>query len=286
MRAESANADIAVAQIAARQHGIVSRAQLLAAGLGRGGISRRAQSGRLHRVHRGIYAVGHLGLTHEGRWMAAVLACGEGAVLSHRAAAALWGLLAPVEGLVDVSAPSTSGRKQRSGICVHRRKSLDPPSTTSRRNIPVTTPARTIADLKRVVPASLRRRAIRQAEVLGLRTGMEQKGDRTRSELEHIFLRLCRRHRLPMPEVNVRVGPYVVDFLWRAQRVIVETDGYRFHRGRQAFEDDHERGLRLRAHGYDVLPLSYKQVTESPRHTISVVRLALLTGASASLKQE
>jgi very-short-patch-repair endonuclease len=286
MRAKGANPEMVLAEIAARQHGVVSRTQLLRAGIGEAGVSRRVQKGHLHRVHRGIYAVGHRGLSQEGRWMAAVLACGGGAVLSHRSAAELWELLDPADRWVDVSVPTMSGRKSRAGIRVYRRASLLPALTTLRKSIPVTTPAQTIADLKRVTPAALLRRAIRQAEVRGLHTGIDEKGERTRSELEYLFLRLCRRHQLPMPEVNVRIGPYEVDFLWPQQRVIVETDGYRFHRGAQAFEDDHERDLRLRAQGYDVLRLSYKQVTESPRPTISVVRLALLTGASSSFKQE
>lgn len=99
--------------------------------------------------------------------------------------------------------------------------------------------------------------------MLGLRTGLET-DDRTRSELEHLFLRLCERRGLPRPEVNVRVGSRLVDFLWRERRLIVETDGYRYHRGSAAFEDDHERDLELRALGYDVLRLTYRQLTRDP----------------------
>jgi very-short-patch-repair endonuclease len=279
MRAKGANPERALAKLAARQHGVVSRAQLLRAGIGEAGVSRRAQKGHLHRAHRGIYALGHPGLSQEGRWMAAVLACGEGAMLSHRSAAELWKLLDPVDRRVDVSVPTLSGRKARAGIRIYRRTLLLPVSTTLRKNIPVTTPAQTIADLKRVAPAALLRQAIRQAEVRGLRTGIDEEGERTRSELEHLFLQLCRRHRLPMPEVNARIEPYEVDFLWRAPRVIVETDGYRFHRGAQSFEDDHERDLALRARGYDVIRLSYRQVTERPSRAIAAVRSALRSSA-------
>ncbi|MGB7685416.1 MAG: DUF559 domain-containing protein [Solirubrobacterales bacterium] len=127
----------------------------------------------------------------------------------------------------------------------------------------MTTPAQTIADLKSTVPAAEYRRAIRQAEVRGLRTGVEG-SDRTRSELEHRFLQLCRRTRLPKPKVNVRVGSRLVDFLWPEQRLIVETDGYRYHRGSAAFEDDHARDLELRRLGYDVLRLTFRQVTKDP----------------------
>lgn len=195
--------------------------------------------------------------------MAAQMACGEGSAISHRSAAALWGLLRPSQGPIHVSVPSQSGRAKRRGICLHRRQALGAETVTRERGIPVTTPAQTIADLKSNVPAAHYRRAIRQAEMLGLPTGPEAV-DRTRSELEHLFLRLCRRARLPAPEVNVRIGRHLVDFLWRPQRLIVETDGYRYHRGRAAFEDDRARDLELRRLGYDVLRLSFRQLTQDP----------------------
>lgn len=231
MRDKPANADREVARIAAQQHGVVSMSQLRCAGLNRNAVTRRAQGGRLHSVHRGIYAVGHIALTYRGRCMAAILACGKGAAVSHRSAAALWGLLPHKPGPIHVSVPSGSGREKRKGIRVHRRQALSTALITNRYGIRVTTPAQTIADIEREVPAAELRRAIRQAEVLGLRIGFGKPSDRTRSELEHLFLDLCRRHRLPMPEVNVRIGRHLVDFLWREQRLVVETDGYRYHRG-------------------------------------------------------
>jgi len=258
---------------AAKQYGVVSRQQLYAAGLSRSGIGRRIESGQLHRVHRGVYAVGHRYLSSEGRWMAAVLACGKEAVLSYRSAAELWKLLAPASGPVEVSIPTSSGRSRRSGIRIHRRRSLALASTTHRKRIPVTTPAQTIADLKGKIPASDLRRAIRQAEVLGLQTGLRPSMP-TRSDLEDRFLRLCQRHRLPTPEVNVRVGRYEVDFLWQRQNLIVETDGYRYHRGAQAFEDDHSRDLDLRALGFDLRRFSYRQVTKHPDRVAAAVRQA------------
>jgi very-short-patch-repair endonuclease len=202
--------------------------------------------------------------------MAAVLACGRGAALSHRSAAELWGLLRPVVGPADVSISTESGRRRRRGIRVHRRRSLAGTSVTEHRGIPVTTPARTIADLRKWVPPAQHRRAIRQAEVLGLRTGIER-SEPTRSELEHLFLRLCESHRLPAPEVNVRVGPFEVDFLWRAERLIVETDGYRYHRGSQAFEDDRARDLTLRDAGLDVLHFAFRQVANEPERVAALV---------------
>ncbi|HEY2335514.1 MAG TPA: DUF559 domain-containing protein [Solirubrobacterales bacterium] len=111
--------------------------------------------------------------------------------------------------------------------------------------------------------------------MFGLPTGPEIGRDRTRSDLEHDFLRLCRRHRLPAPEVNVRIGAHLVDFLWRDRRLIVETDGYRYHRGRQAFEDDRARDLDLRARGFDVVRLSEKQVAEDPGSVAEILRGAV-----------
>jgi hypothetical protein len=275
MRAKSAKPDVAIARVAARQHGVVSREQLRAAGFSEAAISRRANGGRLHRIHRGVYAVGHRGLSLEGRWMAAVLACGEDARLSHRSAAELWQLLGPVDGPIEVTVAGWSGRKRRAGIRIHRSLTLRLEETTRRRGIPVTGPARTIADLRASVAPAQRRRAIRQAEVLGLSTGIKPPNEPTRSELEDLFLRLCAHYRLPAPEVNVRIGLYEVDFLWRTQRLIVETDGYRYHRGAQAFEDDRERDLGLRARGFDLHRFSYRQIVDKPRAVADAVKQAL-----------
>jgi very-short-patch-repair endonuclease len=284
MDGKSASPDGAVARMAARQHGVVSIRQLREAGVSDDAARARVRAGRLHRVHRGVYAVGHPRLSLEGRWMAALLACGSGeatVVLSHRAAAALWGLLPPADGAVDVSVAGSGGRRRRRGVRIHRSSTLTADQTTRRRGIPVTTPARTLADLRRAVIANGLwgsgsheevRRAIRQAEALGLPPGDENLGDRTRSELERRFLRLCRSHGLPAPEVNTRIGRFEVDFLWPDRRVIVETDGYRYHRGRVAFEDDRARDLALRALGYDVVRLTHRQLMDEPAAVASVLR--------------
>jgi very-short-patch-repair endonuclease len=274
MAEKGAPPDAKVAAIAARQHGVVSISQLRDAGLSADAVWDRSRLGRLHRVHRGVYAVGHRALGFEGRCMAAVLALGD-AVLSHRGAAALWRMLPPAAGPIDVSVASRGGRRRHRGIRVHRPRSLGDKQLTRRHRIPVTTPARTISDLRRVAAPAELRRAIRQAEVLGLTLDEEIDGDRTRSELERLFLELCRRHDLPMPEVNTRVGGLIVDFLWRDPRLIVETDGYRFHRGRAAFEDDRARDLGLRALGFEVLRLSYRQVKEEPGRVAAALRIAL-----------
>lgn len=232
--------------------------------------------------------------------MAAVLACGAGpsgrhdnvlthwgAAVSHRSAAALWELLPASNGPVDVSVPSGSGRARRRAIRLHRSLTLLPAAVTLRSGIPITTPARTISDLRRATAArgqrsiSLHelRRAIRQAEILGLPIGDDVASDRTRSDLESDFLAICSWHRLPRPEVNVRVGEDLVDFLWRRSRLIVETDSYLYHRGRAAFQDDRERDLRLRTAGFDVMRVSEKQVNEEPETVAEAVAAALRVGA-------
>jgi very-short-patch-repair endonuclease len=288
--------DEAIAEIADRQHGLITSTQLASVGLGRAAISERAGSGRLHRIHRGIYAVGHKSLSPHGRFMAAVLTCGEGAVISHISAAALWELLKPIDGPVHVSIPSTAGRARRRGIHLHRCPSLSTPRepspsptylnqeggrgrrplTTYRHNIPVTSVPRTIEDLRATsLPPRLIRRATRQAELKGYRLdGIAS--DRTRSDLETLFLDLCRRYGLPRPEVNVKLGRWTVDFLWRDPRVVVETDFWIYHRGSVAFEDDHARDLDLRQQGFTVLRFTDKQIEEEFARVAADAKRALL----------
>jgi very-short-patch-repair endonuclease len=259
-------------------------------------ISERVKKGQLHRLHRGVYAVGHRAPSWHGRWMAAVLACGESAVLSHHSAAALWELLRPIDGAIHVSTPTTSGRAARRGIHLHRCPSLSTsrepspsPSypdqeggrgrrllTTNRHNIPVTTIQRTIEDLRTSssLPPHLLRRAIRQAEHKGHHLdGVES--DRTRSDLETAFLALYRRHDIPPPEVNVKLGRWEVDFLWRQQRLVVEADFFAYHRGSISFEDDYSRDLDLRTAGYTVLRFTDTQLEEEPARIVADVVAAL-----------
>ena len=147
MRPKSAKPDLTIARIASKQHDVVSITQLLDAGLTRPGVKRRLQAGRLHHIHRGVYAVGTPALTREGRWMAAVLACGESAVLSHASAAALWSISPTCPPWAHVTVPGNGGRRQRKGIVLHRSTTLTPADVTVRRGIPVTTHARTMRDL-------------------------------------------------------------------------------------------------------------------------------------------
>lgn len=286
-----ARAELLVAEIAARQHGVASFGQLRRAGLSEVTVRRHVARGRLHRVHRGVYAVGHPALSPQGRWMAAVLAVGAGshragdsilgywgAAASHRSAACLWNLLPVGDHPADVIVKGNAGRMNRRGLRVHRSHLLTPTDVTLRLAIPVTTPARTIADLRRAasqkwrgaVPPHELRKVIRQAGVLGLPIGDQSAigdgpgDDRTRSDLELDFLQLCRRHRLPAPEVNVPIGRYLVDFLWRDRQLIVETDSYVYHRGEEAFQNDHSRDLDLKGLGYEVVRLSERQINEEP----------------------
>lgn len=207
--------------------------------------------------------------------MAAVLASGPDAALSHASAAALWGLLRPISGPVDISVPTQSGRRGRDGIRLHRCLSLDNQQVTRHRGIPVTTPARTIADLRTSVPPRLVRRATRQAEMHGFSLGTKIRTDGTRSDLERDFLQLCRRHRLPEPRVNIRIGRWTVDFLWPVERLAVETDSHRWHRGSVAFEDDHARDLDLRRRGYTVRRFTERQIREDASKVVDDLREAL-----------
>lgn len=290
-----------IAKLAAAQHGVVSHEQTAAAGLGRGALEHRVRQGRLHRVHRGVYAVGHPRLTREGRWMAAVLACGPEAWLSHASGTALWEIGAFRGGAVDVTVANRSGRRPGRGITLHRPRSLLPEEVTRHRGIPVTTVARAILDLAGVRPQADVERALEQAERLRLlelerlravllaHPGHHGHGvlsaivrrdwmadEPTRSDLERRFLRLCERGGIPRPLVNTRVGAYEVDFLWPDARLVVETDGRAFHGTRAAFERDRARDAQLMVAGYRVVRFTYRQVIEQPEAVAAVLRSLLL----------
>jgi very-short-patch-repair endonuclease len=283
--------DAFIARLAANQHGVVSVAQLELTGIHRQGRRSRLQARRLHRIHRGVYAVGHPGLSEKGWWMAAVLACGPDAVLSHTSAAALWGMLStrarssPAKSrpaVTHVTVPTRGGRATRAGIRVHRSQTLFSSEVTRRAGIPVTTPSRTLTDLRRLLPTPQFAAALRQAEFLGLPLDPALEPDRTRSELETRFLALCRRHRLPKPEVNVPVGPFIVDFLWPGRRLIVELDGYRAHAGREAFEADRARDVELKSLGYDVIRFTWRGLRTDPVGVASTIRVLLRRAARAA----
>jgi hypothetical protein len=280
MRLQSATPEEECARIAASQHGVITYEQLLAVGLTQPAIQRRVRASRLHRVYRGVYAVGHTALSSEGRWLAAVLASGKGAVLSHRSAAEHWGLLEGLSSPIHVSVPGDAGKKKRPGLLIHRSSSLGSSAVEVRNHIAVTTPARTFADLRRTEPPSVVRRAAQVASFKGLEIGNEGDESGVRSELERRFLRFCHRNGLPQPAVNVRVGPLTVDFLWPKQRVVVETDGWEAHRGRAAFEDDHSRDLILRQLGYGVLRFTWRQLETDSASVLALLRGRLGIGVS------
>lgn len=287
--------DPAIAELAWRQHGVVARAQLKALGLGPDAIDWRVKTGRLHRVHRGVYAVGHRGVTRNGQFMAGVLACGEGAALSHFSAAVLWGLIRDRGGPVHVTAPT---ERMRAGLIVHEAPLVG--ERVRRAGITVTTPARTLVDLADVAPRRMLERAIDEAEYLRLdRTGLAPKrgrrgsgiltsvlavhaagSTRTRSELEELFIALCDTHHLPRPEVNVHIEGYECDFAWREQRLIVETDGGAAHGTRRARERDPVRDADLVVAGWRVIRVTYRRLISEPAAVAEQLRRLGVPGAS------
>jgi hypothetical protein len=291
--------DRAMADLATRQHGLITRAQLLACGLQPAAIDRRVRARRLHVVHRGVYAVGHRALTQEARWLAAVLACGPLAVLSHGAAARLWGLLERWDG-IDVSVPSAAGRSGPVDVRVHRVPSLDRDDVRRRARIPVTSPVRTLVDLSPLVTRRRMERLLDEAHVLRLCTpaqvrlavrgrvgrpgmplltsildGHDVGSTLTESELEERFLDLCAQAGLSMPTVNEPGVAGRVDFTWPALRLAVETDGWRFHRTQAAVERDRAKEARLVIDGWRVLRFTWRQIVYRPASVIAALRASM-----------
>jgi Transcriptional regulator, AbiEi antitoxin/Protein of unknown function (DUF559) len=246
-----------LARLAAPQHGVVTRAQLLSAGFNAKAIAYRLRIGRLHRLHRGIYAVGHRPPSPHARAMAAVLACGPGAVLSHRSAAVLWEIVPRRQGPIDVTARSYH---QHGGIRAHRSLTLTRADITRHYGIPVTTPARTLRDLARVLPSHSLTRAVNEARIRKLVSDHGHETGPTRSHLEDLFLRFIDKYDLPRPEVNQRVAGFEVDMLWRAQRLIVEVDSRTFHL--HTFEQDRERDAHLLSEGFAVLRITKRRLRQ------------------------
>lgn len=282
--------DREVGALAGRQFGVVTRAQLLGLGLGEAAIDSRLAGGRLHRLHRDVYAVGHTVVPRKGRFLAAVLTVGNGAVLSHRSAAELWGVRRAGPGRIDVSAPPST--RWPPGLR-RRYLQLSDNETTVRDQIPVTTLTRTLFDLAGETSVEGLEAAIREAEYLHsfrvedleglLRRRPGRRGARTiracldrldagprgrrRSKLEGRFAAFLAGTTLPRPELNVLLdlGGRVVeaDCLWREQRLIVELDGGKAHRTRVAFESDRERDRHIQAAGWRVIRITWRQL-ENP----------------------
>ena len=285
-----------LAGVAGRQCGVVSISQLRGLGISKDSIRRRLASGGLHPIHQGVYAVGHPNLTEHGRFWAAVLAGGPGAVLSHHSAASLWGIAGGVE-RQHVTTPQR-GRCGGSELIVHRVRQLRESDHTLRQRIPVTTVARTLLDLgevssfvelERAAEVALRLNLLRTTALEEVyrrshgRHGLKplrqliraRATARTRSELERRFLHFCRKRGMPAPLLNVRVAGLEVDCLWPRRRVIAELDGWAFHDGRVAFERDRSRSLALEAAGYRVLRITWSQLHEKPAAVEAALRRQL-----------
>ena len=279
---------------------VVDHATLRALGFTNEAIRHAIRSGRLHPRHRGVYAVGRAQISREGVWLAAVLACGAGALLSQAPAALHLRLLERADQRPHVSVPTQAGRKTPRGVTLHRAATLTPNDRTIHEGIPVTTVERTLIDLARTGERRALRAAVRAAERLhrtdlgALRTRAAEPrhsigharlyallseyvlaSGLSDSELEARFLELCARHRLPAPERQVQIGSFRVDFLWRAERLIVETDGRATHDTEVAFLDDRVRDRALAAIGYEVMRFTWAEVTLRPRAVAGEVRAAL-----------
>jgi very-short-patch-repair endonuclease len=277
---------------------VVSVAQLHAAGLGRGAIHARARAGRLVRVHRGVYAVGHAQLTAVGWRWAAVLACGgpSRAALSHQSAAVVWDLL-PSPAKFDVT--TLGAAHGTASIRVHR-GALTANDITTIDGLPLTTVARTLVDLATTLTPHQTERVVHRAEHLrlldtrsldeqlaraqgrptrklraALRTLETNEPDITRTVLEERFLALILNAQLPRPEVNALVGAYEVDFLWRAEKLIVETDGAATHLTAEAFEEDRRRDAVHSMMGFRTLRFTWRQVVYEPGFVAKAIATAL-----------
>lgn len=298
---------IRVAELAERQWGVVALAQLRDLGVSRGAVEHWQRSGRLRPLHRGVYAVGHAALRAEGRWLAATLACGGRAVLSHASAAALWGIRATQATQIDVTAPRS--RSARAGIRVHRTRGLAEDDVTTKDGIATTTVERTLLDLAAMLPADALEATIARAEAQRLTdasglTAVLARGHGhhgtpalaraissdprlTRSVLERRFVRLVRDAGLPLPETNawLTLGAgeeWQVDALWRDHAVIVELDGWTTHRTRRAFENDRARGARLTTAGFRLLRITYRQLTGDAPAIARMLRTVLAAPSTST----
>jgi very-short-patch-repair endonuclease len=287
----------AIRELAERQHGVVAHRQLIALGLGAGLIEDRVRSGRLLPLHQGVFAVGHRRIGLHGEWMAATLACGPAAVLSHGSALHLWGVRRS-RGAIEVS--RVSGHRRPHGLRLHQPRVIPPGDVTEHEGIPVTSLERALADTAGRFDDRQMERLLVEADRSGqlswptLQAVLDRPGGRkgigrlrriaaevdpraaeTRSPPEVDFLALCRKSRLPLPQVNVIVEGRLVDFFWPQARLVVETDSYAYHGDRSAFERDHESTVALMAAGYTVRRTTCRMLERNPRPFMLLVRQAL-----------
>jgi very-short-patch-repair endonuclease len=294
MQAQSNTVEAKLALMAADTHGVVTRRQLLGNGISRQEVASRLRRGDLLREHSGVYRVGHRAPSLEATYLAAVLAAGEGAVLSGPAAAHLWGL---VRGKPPEPEVTCAAQRRIKGVATRRSSCLGAGDVTVFRGIPITTVARTVADIAAVVSDDLLARACHEA---GVRYGLTPRaveevldgrprtpgagrlrritaGDVhvTLSVLEARFLRLLREQGLPLPVTNRRAGGHRVDCRWPEHRLTVELDSYRFHNSRHAWESDRRREREARARGDDFRRYTYGDVSENPAAMLRELHAAL-----------
>jgi uncharacterized protein DUF559 len=276
-----------IAELALSQHGAVAHWQLVRGGLRAGAIQRLIEAGWLHPLHKGVYAVGHPGISWLGRCSAVVLASGPGAVLSHPPAAGLWEVRRTSSPVLHVTVPRP--RHGPRGVKVHRVRSLHAEDIAEIEGIPVTSLARTLLDNAEVLPLRQVVRMIEEAErrqifdlgaverllarshgrhgVKPLRAAMEAiNGEpaRVNSDWERDFLDFCADYGIPRPELNVIVAGYEVDALWRDAKLVVELDSWSHHRARSAFENDREKLAALQLAGFVVLPITWRRLEREP----------------------
>ena len=294
--------DRLIAAVADRQHALVTREQLSALGLGRGALRGRVERGLLYPLHRGVFIWGCPSPTPVASALGAVYACSDGAVLSHHAAAARWGIRPEHDGPIDVTV--ARGRRVRHpGIRVHETRWLAVGDVCILEAIPITSPARTLLDIASQLSTCELGRSVEQAQIKGLVTKRDLRAaiDRapnqsgkpallavieepafTRSEAERRLAALLRAAKLPRPAFNHTVERFEVDALWRVERVIVEFDGYAFHATRAAFERDRRKAAKLTRAGYFVLRTTWRELTEEPHALIArIAEVLALAGARA-----
>ena len=280
--------DARIAALAGRQYGVISRGHLVALGASSRQIQRRVAAGRLHAVHRGVYAVGHRAPRREARWLAAVLAGGEGAVLSYRSAGALWQLIDRERPLPEITVART---REPRDVLVHRAQ-LPGGHVTVHQRIPVTTPARTLADLAHTLQPRDLTRALREAQfrrlfhLPSMLAVLDHRPSRqlreliddlipTQSHLEDRLLTICKRHDLPTPRTQRQIGATRVDFLWPDHDLIVETDGWESHSTRSAFQQDRTATNDLQLAGYTLLRFTHADLAHRAGHVAAQIARAL-----------
>lgn len=293
-------ATAAIRTLAERQHGVIANRQLLELGIGEGLVFRRQEAGLLIPLYRGVYALAHKRITREGRWMAAVLACGPGAVLSHFNAGCLWGICGSY-GRIEVLRQAGGFRPGgHYGVRLHQTRRLHSYEVTLEKGIPVAAMERVLLDLAGRTDAKRLERVVVQAyksgkldwgrlgRIVTRRRGckgvgklrqivleVEPEALETKSVSEIDFLALCRKAKLPTPAVNVLVEGHLVDFLWSTQKVIVETDSWSYHGDRPTFEKDRQTDVDLIAAGYDIHRTTFKMLERNPDPFLNNVHRAL-----------